>query len=106
MIFQSEEEVISWDLLALLQQSKKLVVIAVYGRQTDIESFLHEFTGEAFDMPSDYSDCLYFSRIWQFSNVQEPSCCFMIRYCDRKPIWESAINDIVFTVLPHLIVVL
>ena len=57
-------------------------------------------------MPTDPADCLHFSRRWKLPEVPSTDCCFIIRSCNRKPQWESCINDVVFTVLPHLLVVL
>lgn len=106
MIFQAEEQTVNWDLLALLQQLRSVFVVGVMGRSIDIERFILELTGEKFEVPTDPSDCLQFSRRWKLQEAPSTDCCFIARCSNRKPQWESCINDVVLTTLPHLLVVL
>lgn len=83
MTLQSEE-VVSWDLLALLHEFRNMYVIGIVGKPTDIQRFIHKLTGEMLEMPAEHSDCLHFSRRWVWPGNSAVSWCFVIRYVNLR----------------------
>lgn len=87
IIFQSDDQVVSWGLLALLQQYKNMLIVGIWGRLQEVQQFMKTLTSHHYELPNDPNDCLFFSNKWKSPRHPQFDCCFIVRLSDRRSQW-------------------